>query len=88
MTFDRAFALGRDIETFAASTLPAKRRSLERDLDAVLRAFKMSARERPRGADDLSPGSTPDLALTVLDFPGAIEATNNESKRRLRPRVN
>ena len=82
--FDRAFALARDIETFAASTLHAKRRALQRDLDAILRtpsncplARELIGQMR-RARDQL---------LTFIDFPGEVEATNNESERRLRPCV-
>ena len=40
--FRRAFALARDIETIAASTLRAKRRALERDLTIILNASTAS----------------------------------------------
>jgi hypothetical protein len=47
-----AFALVRDVETFAASTLRAKRRALERDLDAILSTPTSSgARREARGVD-------------------------------------
>jgi transposase len=82
--FDRAFALGRDIETFAASTLRAKRRALERDLDAILRAPSKC----PLAQDLVAQmNRARDQLLTFLDFPGRVEATNNESERRLRPCV-
>ena len=81
---DRVFALSRDIETFAASTLHAKRRALKRDLDAILRASSQCPLAR-----DLVAQMTRarDQLLTFIDFPGQVEATNNESERRLRPCV-
>jgi transposase len=82
--FDRAFALGRDIETFAASTLHAKRRALKRDLDAILR----TPSKCPLAQDLVAPiNRARDQLLTFLDFPGQVETTNNESERRLRPCV-
>ena len=81
---DRAFALARDIETFAASTLSAKRRTLERDLDAILDAATTCPLTRELLAKI---ARARDQLLTFCDFPGEVEATNNESERRLRPCV-
>jgi transposase len=82
--FDRAFALGRDIETFAVSTLRDKRRALERDLDAIQRAPVNCPLARDLVAQI---ARARDQLLTFLDFPRRVEATNNESERRLRPSV-
>jgi len=81
---DRAFALARDIESFAASTLRAKRRALERDLDAILGAATACPLTRELLAKI---ARARDQLLTFCDFPGQVEATNNESERRLRPCV-
>jgi transposase len=81
---DRVFAIGRFVTTFAASTLRAKRRALERDLGAILR----EPTRCPLAKDLLGQvGRAKDQLLTFLDFPGEIEPTNNESERRLRPCV-
>jgi transposase len=81
---DRAFAVARDIETMAASTLGAKRRALRRDLEAIL------------GAPTACPLTRDLLAklararhqlLTFCDFPGEVDPTNNVSERKLRPSV-
>lgn len=81
---DRAFAVARDIETTAASTLRSKRRALARDIDAIL------------GAPTACPLTSDLLAkvararhqlLTFCDFPGQVEPTNNLSERKLRPCV-
>jgi transposase len=81
---DRAFALARNIETFAASTLSAKRRALERDLDAILGAATPCPLTRELLAKI---ARARDQLLTFCDFPGQVDATNNESERRLRPCV-
>ena len=81
---DRAFALARNIETFAASTLNTKRRALERDLDAILGAATTCALTRELLAKI---ARARDQLLTFCEFPGQVEATNNESERRLRPCV-
>jgi transposase len=81
---DRAFALARDIASFAASTLRAKRRALERDLDAILGATTACPLTRELLAKI---ARARDQLLTFCDFPGEVEATNNESERRLRPCV-
>jgi transposase len=81
---DRAFALARNIETFAASTLNTKRRALERDLDAILGAATTCALTRELLAKI---ARARDQLLIFCEFPGQVEATNNESERRLRPCV-
>jgi transposase len=82
--FDRVFAVARDIETSAASTLRAKRRALERDLDAILSAPSAC----PLTRDLLAKiGRARGQLLTFCDFPGEVEPTNNVSERALRPCV-
>jgi transposase len=82
--FDRVFALARDIETLAASTLRAKRRALERDLDAILSVPTAC----PLTRDLLAKvARARDQLLTFCDFPGEVEPTNNVSERALRPSV-
>ena len=82
--FDRVFALARDIETLAASTLRAKHRALERDLDAIL----IAPTACPLTRDLLAKvGRARTQLLTFCDFPGEVEPTNNVSERALRPCV-
>ncbi|MEF2559198.1 transposase, partial [Aurantimonas sp. C2-5-R2] len=80
----RAFALAGGIETLAASSIAAKRRTLERSLSDILavptacelaRDLQMKFR---RARDQL---------LTFATFPGLVEATNNACERALRPAV-
>jgi transposase len=79
-----AFDLAGAITTFAASTLAAKRRSLERRLAAILEAptrcdlARDLQRKFRRARDQL---------LTFVAFPGAVEVTNNACERALRPAV-
>ena len=79
-----AFDLAGAITTFAASTLAAKRRSLERRLADILKAPTRCDRARHlqskvrRARDQL---------LTFVAFPGAVEVTNNACERALRPAV-
>jgi transposase len=80
----RAFALAKDITGFAASTLAGKKRSLEKQLAALLAA--------PTGCDlarelQAKIGRARDQLLTFCDFPGEVDVTNNGSERRLRPCV-
>ena len=82
--FNRAFALARDIETIAASTLRAKRRALERDLRAILDASTCCPLTRELLA---KVARARNQLLTFCDFPGKVEATNNISERGLRPCV-
>ena len=82
--FDRAFALARDIETAAVSTVRAKRRALERDLNSILDA--QTACQLTRELLD-KVARARDQLLTFCDFPGEVEATNNVSERGLRPCV-
>ncbi len=80
----RAFALADGVETFAASTIAAKRRALERSLDDILATSTSCDLARHiqnkfrRARDQL---------LTFADWPGLVEATNNGCERALRPAV-
>jgi transposase len=79
-----AFDLAGAITTFAASTLAAKRRSLERRLADILKAptwcdLARDLQRKFRGARD--------QLLTFAAFPGAVEVTNNACERALRPAV-
>jgi transposase len=80
----RAFALAEGIETFAASTIAAKRRALERSLADILcapttcdiaRDLQMKFR---RARDQL---------LVFAAYPGLVDPTNNACERALRPAV-
>jgi transposase len=82
--FDRAFALARDIETVAVSTVRVKRRALERDINSILNAE--AACQLTRELLD-KVARARDQLLTFCDFPGEVEATNNVSERGLRPCV-
>ncbi len=79
-----AFDLASAITTFAASTLAAKRRSLERRLAEILEApttcdlARDIQRKFRRARDQL---------LTFVAFPGAVDVTNNACERDLRPAV-
>src|SRR5215204_1829096 len=79
-----AFDLAGAITTFAASTLAAKRRSLERRLADLL-----EAPTRCDLAHDLQRKfrRARDQLLTFVAFPGAVEVTNNACERALRPAV-
>ena len=79
-----AFDLAGAITTFAASTLAAKRRALERRLADILEAPTRCdlahnlQRKFRRARDQL---------LTFVAFPGTVEVTNNACERALRPAV-
>jgi transposase len=80
----KAFELARDIETLAASTITAKRRALQRDLQDILdtstscELAKVVQNKFMRAKDQL---------LTFALWPGQVEATNNACGRALRPAV-
>ena len=78
------FALARHVATFAASTLAAKRRSLERQLGAILVSASRCDLTRALQAKI---GRARDQLLVFLDHPGLVEATNNDCERALRPAV-
>jgi transposase len=78
------FALAERLTGLATSTLAAKRRSLDRQLGAILAT--------PSGCDltrDLQAkiGRARDQLLVFLAYPGTVEPTNNGSERLLRPAV-
>jgi transposase len=78
------FALAGGITTFAASTLAAKRQSLERRLAEILGApttcdLARDIQSKFRRARD--------QLLTFVAFPGIVEVTNNACERDLRPAV-
>ena len=80
----KAFALARDAETLAVSTVAAKRRALERSLDAIIATptscdFARYIQNKFRRARE--------QLLTFTHWPGLIEATNNACERDLRPAV-
>jgi transposase len=80
----KAFGLARDIETLAASTITARRRALQRDLQDILdtptscELAKVVQNKFRRAKDQL---------LTFAMWPGQVEATNNACERALRPAV-
>jgi transposase len=79
-----AFGLADAITSFAASTLAAKRRALERRLTDILAAptrcdlARALQRKFRRARNQL---------LTFVAFPGTVEVTNNACERDLRPAV-
>jgi transposase len=78
------FALWERVTTLAASTLAAKRRTLDRRLADILRA--RSACDVTR-ALQAKIGRAREQLLTFLDHPGRVAATNNACERALRPAV-
>jgi transposase len=79
-----AFDLADGVAHLAASTVAAKRRALERRLDAILAA--PSGCELAR-ALQAKLRRARDQLLTFVDWPGQVEATNNACERDLRPAV-
>jgi transposase len=80
----KAFDLAKTIADVAASTLARKKRDLEKQLDALLRA--------PTGCDlarelQAKIGRARNQLLTFCDYPGQVDVTNNTSERKLRPCV-
>ena len=76
--------MAHDIESYATSTLKAKKRQLAKTLADILQtkpACDIAERLRAKFAR-----AEPRL-LTFLDFPGEVEATNNACERALRPAV-
>jgi len=81
---DKVFALARNITSFAASTLKAKKRALENTLAEILATScdcEIAETVRAKLAR-----ASPRL-LTFLDYPGEVEITNNGCERALRPAV-
>lgn len=82
--FDRAFRLASDIANLAAATVKGHKRSLKRDLDAIL----VDATDCPLARDLLGQiRRARDQMLTFCDFAGKVDASNNVSERALRPSV-
>jgi len=80
----RAFALADGIETFATSTIAAKRRALERSLADILSA--------PTACDlardlQMKFRRARDQLLVFAAYPGLVAPTNNACERALRPAV-
>ena len=78
------FALAGRATDLATSTLAAKRRTLDRQLRAILAT--------PSGCDltralQAKIGRASEKLLVFLDYPGLVEATNNGCERSLRPAV-
>ena len=78
------FALAERVTTLSASTLSAKRRTLERQLADILAAASSCDLTRALQAKI---GRARDQLLTFFDHPGLVEATNNACERALRPAV-
>ena len=77
-------ALAGRVTDLAAATLAAKRRSLDRQLAAIL--VTPSACDLARELQ-AKIGRARDQLLVFLDHPGRVEATNNACERALRPAV-
>lgn len=80
----RAFALADDIGTLAASTISAKRKALEKSLDAILATSTEC--DVARGVQNKFRRAR-DQLLTFALYPGMVEPTNNACERSLRPAV-
>src|SRR3954471_5379711 len=78
------FALAEHVTDLAASALAAKRRSLDRQLGAILATPSRCDLTRELQAKI---GRARDQLLVFLDHPGRVEATNNGCERLLRPAV-
>jgi transposase len=82
--FGRVFALAKGIANMAASTIAAKQRSLEKQLDDILGAATVCDLARQLQAKITRARNQ---LLTFCAYPGIVEPTNNESERSLRPAV-
>jgi transposase len=78
------FALAERVTDLAASTLAAKRRSLDQQLGAILASASGCDLTRTLQAKI---SRARDQLLVFLDHPGQVEATNNACERALRPAV-
>ena len=78
------FALAERVSDLAASTLSAKRRSLDRQLDAILVSASRCDLTRALQAKI---ARARDQLLVFLTHPGLVEATNNGCERALRPAI-
>src|SRR3954470_13669006 len=78
------FALSGQVTSLAASTLAAKRRSLDRQLAAILVTASRCDLTRALQAKI---SRAREQLLTFLDHPGRVAVTNNACERALRPAV-
>lgn len=78
------FALAERVTALATSTLSAKRRSLNRQLGAILATPSRCDLTRDLQAKI---ARARDQLLVFLNYPGLVEPTNNASERLLRPAV-
>jgi transposase len=78
------FTLSGQVTTLATATLAAKRRALDQQLAAILRAPSSCEVTRALQAKI---SRARDQLLTFLDHPGLVEVTNNACERALRPAV-
>jgi transposase len=78
------FALAERVTDLAAATLGAKRRSLDRQLGAILATPSRCDLTRALQAKI---SRARDQLLVFLAYPGQVEPTNNGSERLLRPAV-
>src|SRR5215212_5096913 len=81
---DAVFALAGRVTSLAASTLAAKRRTLDRPLAGILTTASRCDLTRALQAKI---SRARDQRLTFLDHPGRVEVTNNACERALRPAV-
>ncbi len=79
-----AFELADSVSELAASTVAAKRRALERRLNAILTAPTTC---ELAGALQAKVRRARDQLLTFAAWPGQVAATNNACERHLRPAV-
>ena len=78
------FALANRVTNLAASTLAAKRRTLDQHLAGILTTASSCDLTRALQAKI---SRARDQLLTFLDHPGRVEVTNNACERALRPAV-
>ena len=78
------FALAGRVTSLAASTLAAKRRTLDQHLAGILTTASSCDLTRALQAKI---SRARDQLLTFLDYPGRVEVTNNACERALRPAV-
>ncbi|HEV7875001.1 MAG TPA: IS66 family transposase [Enterovirga sp.] len=78
------FALAERVTDLAASTLAAKRRSLDQQLGAILATASRCDLTRELQAKI---GRARDQLLVFLAYPGVVDVTNNGCERALRPAV-
>src|ERR687889_290077 len=81
---DAVFALARRVTSLAASTLAARRRTLDQQLAGILTTASRCDLTRALQAKI---SRARDQLLTFLDHPGRVEVTNNACERALRPAV-